>query len=273
MITFEEAGAILDEAVDALPVEIFEKLNGGVNLLPATRTDPNGLVVMGMYIVDNTGRRVEIYYGSLREVYAHATHEKCRRELVKTLKHELTHHLENMALDRSLEKWDEQNVAKILTGLSDEPLEAESVLFIDEDSAGLAPMADALFRIGASESCPQITSSFAGLSETPLESVNAKAARAALSYGADISNVYPRRLSLDMLDGYDVILCMTERQRESLSKQYPAFDPKIMCLGQADIAQPALDMQGGWNRAADKLVREIGYLIEELCMEDEYADS
>ena len=52
MVTFEEAAAMLDEAADSLPEEIFDKLNGGVNLLPARRTDEHGLLVMGMYFVD-----------------------------------------------------------------------------------------------------------------------------------------------------------------------------------------------------------------------------
>ena len=56
MVKFEEAAAMLDEAVDALPQEIFDKLNGGVNLIPARRTDEHGLLVMGMYFVDQMGR-------------------------------------------------------------------------------------------------------------------------------------------------------------------------------------------------------------------------
>ena len=104
MVTFEEAAAMLDEAVDALPQEIFNKLNGGVNLLPARRTDENGLLVMGMYFVDQMGRHVEIYYGSFRERYAAAAPERWCRELTRTLKHELTHHIENLAYDRSLER-------------------------------------------------------------------------------------------------------------------------------------------------------------------------
>lgn len=126
MVTFEEAAAMLDEAVDALPQEIFNKLNGGVNLLPARRTDENGLLVMGMYFVDQMGRHVEIYYGSFRERYAAAAPERWRRELTRTLKHELTHHIENLAYDRSLERWDAEHVAQLLQGLEDEPLEAES---------------------------------------------------------------------------------------------------------------------------------------------------
>ena len=72
MVTFEEAASMLDEAVDALPQEIFDKLNGGVNLIPARRTDEHGLLVMGMYFVDQMGRHVEIYYGSFKAVsYTH----------------------------------------------------------------------------------------------------------------------------------------------------------------------------------------------------------
>ena len=117
MVTFEEAAAMLDEAADSLPEEIFDKLNGGVNLLPARRTDEHGLLVMGMYFVDQMGRHIEIYYGSFKERFAAAPPERWKRELTKTLKHELTHHLENLAYDRSLERWDAEHVAWLLSGL------------------------------------------------------------------------------------------------------------------------------------------------------------
>ncbi|MFR3290308.1 MAG: hypothetical protein ACLTSG_08640 [Lachnospiraceae bacterium] len=166
MVTFEEAAAMLDEAVDALPQEIFNKLNGGVNLLPARRTDENGLLVMGMYFVDQMGRHVEIYYGSFRERYAAAAPERWRRELTRTLKHELTHHIENLAYDRSLERWDAEHVAQLLQGLEDEPLEAESILFVDADGAGLAAIACAMFEQAArDEGCPELRAGFASTGE------------------------------------------------------------------------------------------------------------
>ena len=34
MLSFEDAGRVLDEAVERLPEGIFDDLNGGVNLLP-----------------------------------------------------------------------------------------------------------------------------------------------------------------------------------------------------------------------------------------------
>ena len=97
MVSFEEAGRMLDEAAEALPQEIFEGLNGGVNLLPARKTDQNGLLVMGTYNVNQMGRYVEIYYGSFRAAHGQAGPDKWRRELTRTLKHELTHHIESLA--------------------------------------------------------------------------------------------------------------------------------------------------------------------------------
>lgn len=126
MVTFEEAAAMLDEAVDALPQEIFNKLNGGVNLLPARRTDENGLLVMGMYFVDQMGRHVEIYYGSFRERYAAAAPERWRRELTRTLKHERRTTSKTWPMTAAWSAGTRSTWRQLLQGLEDEPLEAES---------------------------------------------------------------------------------------------------------------------------------------------------
>ena len=261
MTTFEEAAKMLDEAAESLPPEIFERLNGGVNLLPARKTDQNGLLVMGTYNVNAMGRYVEIYYGSFRSLYRDAPPEKWRRELTKTLKHELTHHVESLAGDRSLEKWDEQHVAELLSGLA-EPLRAESVIFIDADGAGLAPLAAGLFREALRAEGVEIPNAFAGLSAAAR--VNPRAVKAAARYGADISGYAPAEATAELLGRYEAALCMTERQADALAERYPAFDERLLCLGEADIAPPALDTQGGWNRVSDALAREIDYLLDEL---------
>lgn len=120
MISFEEAGRILDEAVDALPEEIFKDLNGGVNLINRRVIDRDGLVTMGMYFIDRLGRRVEIYYGSFKEAFYDELDSVVRDELILTLKHELTHHIENLAGDRSLEHWDEENRHELLSQYYDD---------------------------------------------------------------------------------------------------------------------------------------------------------
>ncbi|MEG1789706.1 MAG: metallopeptidase family protein [Oscillospiraceae bacterium] len=268
MVPFEEAGKMLDEAVDSLPQEIFENLNGGVNLIPAKKTDEDGLLIMGMYFRGQMGRHVELYYGSFCEAFSDATPEKCRRELTKTLKHELTHHLENQACDRTLEHWDDEHKAELLAGLYDSPLEAESVLFVDYDGAGLAPMAEGFFRLASQKACPEIRCSSAGISDKQPESVSERAVKAAGEFNADISAYVPRRVTRALLDSHDAVLCMTEEQAEELASTYPAHEAKIMCLGERDLNPPTLGGRLGWRRAADRLAAEIEYLIDELCGED-----
>lgn len=274
MVTFEEAAAMLDEAVDALPQEIFDKLNGGVNLIPARRTDEHGLLIMGMYFVDQMGRHVEIYYGSFRERYRSAPPERWKRELTKTLKHELTHHIESLAYDRSLEKWDAEHVARLLSGLEDEPLEASSVLFVDADGAGLAPMASAMFGHAALDrGCPDLSSSYAGANERAAERMNPKAVKAASLYGVDISMLRPRAADGELLGSYDVTLCMTEEQGDSLAVRWPEYDERIICLGESDIRTPRLETQGAWNRLAERIAEEVRYLMDELMGEDADTDT
>ena len=271
MVSFEEAGAMLDEIADALPPEIYENLNGGVNLIPARKTDENGLLVIGMYFADQMGRHVELYYGSFTEAFPDAGAELCRRELAKTLKHELTHHLENQAWDRTLEKWDERHTAQLLSGLYDEPLDTDSILFVSADDADLGPMACALFRLMAAKDCPEVRVTSAGVAEAVPERVNPKAAAAAAALGADMADYLPRRVSRELMGDYDAVLCMTAEQCEDLAAMFPACDGKIMCLGEKDLTPPLLGGAAGWRRTAERVAQEIDYLIHELCGEDDNA--
>jgi len=105
MLTFEEAREALTQIADALPPAIFEELNGGVLLLPDTVTDEHDLLILGQYHVDplGFGRYVTIHYGSMQAAYGHLSGEAFQNKLEAVLRHELIHHLENLAGDRSLE--------------------------------------------------------------------------------------------------------------------------------------------------------------------------
>ena len=231
MLSFEEAGRILDEAVEALPEGIFDDLNGGVNLLPQEKLGEDGRWILGLYHHDSMGRYVEIFYGSFLKVYPEVTDAFFAEELRRTLHHELTHHVENKAGDRSLEHWDEEQ--KELWEASAAPLKARSVLFVDADGA-LARQADALFRDEARERALQVRSGCCSLGEA----------------------------AETLLDRYEAILCMTMEQADTLAERFPAADEKILCLGEKDI----LPDRRGTER---QLRREIAYLAEELGMEDE----
>ena len=116
MLTFEESREALTQIADNLPGAIFKELNGGVLLLPDTMTDEHGLLILGQYHVDplGFGRYVTIHYGSMQKAYGHLCDKAFEKELEGVLHHELIHHLESLAGDRSLEIKDAIEVERIL---------------------------------------------------------------------------------------------------------------------------------------------------------------
>ncbi len=229
MVTFEEAGRILDEAVEALPEEIFKELNGGVNLQPETRMTDDGRYLMGLYHHDTMGRWVEIFYGSFCALYGDIPPERFREHLVETLHHELTHHIEGLAGDRTLERWDEEQTELWREGA---PLKAESVLFVDGDGR-LARQADELFRDAALSRALKVRSGWCALGEA----------------------------TEVLLERYEAVLCMTMDQAEALAARFPAADEKILCLGEKDILPDR-------PRTGRAIRREIEFLGDELSAED-----
>ncbi len=112
-VSLAEAREMLDELIAELPPEIFSRLNGGVLLLPDVRLSAearaNDLYTLGEYEHSHAlGRTVRIYYGSILRAHGQQSPEEFREALREVLHHELTHHLESMAGDHSLE--DDDNV-------------------------------------------------------------------------------------------------------------------------------------------------------------------
>ena len=262
MVTFEEAGAMLDAAAEALPEEIFNKLNGGVNLLPEAKKGDDGRFVMGLYHNDVMGRRVEIFYGSFAALYGDAPPEEFRAHLDATLRHELTHHIEGLAGDRTLERWDDEQTELWRAGA--EALTADSLLFVDGDDCALAPAAAALFRRASADFCPEVRSDSAGL--TAGQGLVPEAVKAAANAGADFAGHTPRQATEELLAQFDAVLCMTLSQADALAERYPAYDAKVLCLGETDILPPK--HKSGWGAAMRRLRREAEYLVDELCAED-----
>lgn len=121
MVTIEEAGLMLDEIAQELPEEFYRQLNGGILLLPNAKAHPEArgdgdLFIMGEYTHSPTlGRYITIYFGSFERVYAHLTPEAFKAQLKRVLVHEFTHHLENLAGDRSLEHKDARDMERYRT--------------------------------------------------------------------------------------------------------------------------------------------------------------
>ena len=109
MLSYDESVEAIAELVDELPEEILNGLNCGISLRHDTLFDDDGLVILGQYHVEpmGLGRYVTIHYGSMALLYGHLSDEAFKKELRRVLRHELIHHLESLAGDRSLEIQDE----------------------------------------------------------------------------------------------------------------------------------------------------------------------
>ena len=67
-----------------------------------------------MYIRDNLGRSIKIYYGSIIRVFPHKTIAEYREILRKTLVHEVRHHNEFLAGADDLVYYDDEQISRYL---------------------------------------------------------------------------------------------------------------------------------------------------------------
>ena len=110
ILSIDEVNDILDQVCGEFPEALFQDLNGGILLLEEALPDPDAgedVYIMGEYCVDEMGRYINIYYGSFAALFFDEPREVWEEELDTTLRHELTHHVESLAGERSLELKDE----------------------------------------------------------------------------------------------------------------------------------------------------------------------
>ena len=117
VLSFEQAGDLLDKLAESFPEALFDELNGGVNLLEEAVPDqefPEARVyVVGEYCNDLLGRYINLYYGSFAAMAENEdwTEADWEEELRQTLSHELTHHMEGRSGLHALEDKDEAEMA------------------------------------------------------------------------------------------------------------------------------------------------------------------
>ena len=117
VLSFEQAGDLLDTLAESFPEALFDELNGGVNLLEEAVPDqefPEARVyVLGEYCNDLLGRYINLYYGSFAAMAENEdwTEADWEEELRQTLSHELTHHMEGRSGLHALEDKDEAEMA------------------------------------------------------------------------------------------------------------------------------------------------------------------
>lgn len=119
ILSIDEVNDILDEVYEEFPAPLFQNLNGGVLLLEDALPDPEAgedVYIMGEYCHDEMGRYINIYYGSFAALLYDEPRSVWVDELRTTLRHELTHHVEGLAGERSLEYKDSAQLAAFRSG-------------------------------------------------------------------------------------------------------------------------------------------------------------
>lgn len=127
ILSFDEAGAWLDDMYEAFPACFFKELNGGVALLPDVMRDPefpdgDPVYFMGDYCDDMLGKHIDLYYGSFAALAEteNWTEEDWEDELWTTLAHELTHHVEGLAMVGDLDEQDAAELAELRRRLAED---------------------------------------------------------------------------------------------------------------------------------------------------------
>jgi protein-tyrosine-phosphatase len=255
MLSYEQAGDVLDELADELPEEIFKNLNGGVSFMENAVCDEDGRYTLGMYFINKMGRHIELYYGSFVELYGAMDDDTFRLRLKNTLHHELTHHIESQAGDRSLERWDERQSE--LCGFNG--IDVKSILFVCDDNS-LSLVSEAVFNSSKLEYCPEVTAFSAGISAE--EKINPRVTKCCESLGIRLPRSYAVSVSRELAEQCDVILCMTSLQAQKLSDEYQDLDDRIMCLADEDISSPILSI--AWKKCIRRIEDETLAVIDEL---------
>jgi hypothetical protein len=112
-LSFDEFARLADRVVDEIPPRLCRELNGGFVVLPEAKRDGE-LLILGEYVLDEwLGRRVVLYYGSFAELLGGSPVRVWARELRRTVRHELRHHLESLAGVDYLAREDQKLLARL----------------------------------------------------------------------------------------------------------------------------------------------------------------
>lgn len=122
MKTYDEVSIMLENIIDEVPPQLFDKLSGGVVLaeefkLHKSSRPERPLYIMGEYCNDTMGRRIIIYYGSFNIVYGYLNNTKFREKLRHTFSHELRHHVENLSGVKTLNNFDDERLDRYNSGI------------------------------------------------------------------------------------------------------------------------------------------------------------
>ena len=114
-MTIDEFENIALSEFGELPDEVKKNLNLDLAILPQAKMDKDGLTyTLGEYYTDPMmGRGIRLYYGSFMATMGHLPPEMLNKEIIRTVRHEIRHHVEISAGVDYLGKEDRMKMAKI----------------------------------------------------------------------------------------------------------------------------------------------------------------
>lgn len=82
-----------------IPPILLKDLNLGIQVSNKKKKDDEekNYYIMGEYIQDSTGNQIVLYFGSFQYLLQGESLDVWQKEIMDTIKHELTHHIEAMA--------------------------------------------------------------------------------------------------------------------------------------------------------------------------------
>ena len=96
--------ACVDEVMRReIPEALLRELNLGVHVFPEEQRDGNRYV-LGHYSINRLGRHIALFYGSFAAIYDGRPDRIWKREISRTLRHEIRHHVESLAGNEELAK-------------------------------------------------------------------------------------------------------------------------------------------------------------------------
>lgn len=118
VLNYEQMGDMLEEVAQQFPDAFFQELDGGIQLEPEAKPDPNfpegTMYVVGEYCHNMLGRYILLYYGSFAALLAGEDEEGWRDAIFATVAHEFTHHMEETAMLHNLDDKDEEFVRQAM---------------------------------------------------------------------------------------------------------------------------------------------------------------
>lgn len=102
MLDIEAFHTMVDSISQEIPEEFLVELNGGIMTMEQAKRQPDleDVYTLGEYRVQipGLGRYIVLYYGSFVSVFGQdAPRGRMRKEIRKTILHELRHHVESLA--------------------------------------------------------------------------------------------------------------------------------------------------------------------------------